>query len=191
MKIFIKHKLKTTIFAASTALLLSSLSSQLVAEPALRQVQGVSYSDDHWPKRWSSAIHQQQDARFPDRQKTKLTVQHREESISARDLFYLPSTGNPYGFNYSRGQVDERLRRNRYLRDAHRASREAAYAYQRMQPMQFSGRFGPVYGGFNMNSGLVGMDPVVAMPGSGMPFPPYGYPPSGFQGGGYWGPSHW
>ncbi len=183
-------KLKFTISIVSGLLLLTGLPMQLYAEPGQRQFQGVSYSYDHWPKRWSSAIHQQQDARFPTRQKSDIPRQHKEHSISARDLFYVPSTDNRYGFAYPGSQVDERLSRNRYLRAIRTSPRESAYAYHPIQPMYFSGQFGPVYGGFGMNSGAVGFDPVMGMPGNGMPFmpgAPYRYPAVGFQGGGYMG----
>jgi len=188
------YKYKTYISLVSAVLMLSGLSSQLYAESGHRQVQSVSYSYDHWPKRWSSAIHQQQDSRFPNRQKSNIPAQQKEKSISEHDLFYLPSTDRRYGFSYPRNQANERLSGHRYLRDVRMTSRESAYAYRRMQPMYFSGHFGPVYGGFGMNAGTVGLDPVIGMPGNGIPFmssTPYGYPAPGFQRGGYWTTPHY
>jgi len=183
-----KHKIYISI--VSGLLLLTGISMQLYAEPGQRHVQGVSYSYDHWPHRWSSAIHQQQDARFPNRQQSKQSAQRMEESISERDLFYLPSSDRRYGFASRGSHADGRLPRNRYLREMRRSPRESAYAYHPMQPMYFSGHFGSVYGGVGMNSAVGGFDPVMGMPGNGMPFmpaAPYGYPALGFQGGGYFG----
>lgn len=186
-------KPKIVISIVSGLFLLSGLAMPLYAEPGQRQMQAVSYSYDHWPKRWSSAIHQQQDARFPTRQKSEIPKQHKEQSISARDLFYVPSTDNRYGVAYPGSQFDERLSRNRYLRAIRTSPRESAYAYHPIQPMYFSGQFGPVYGGIGMNSAMVGFDPVMGMPGNGMlnmPAAPYGYPAPGFQAGGYWRTPH-
>ncbi len=177
----------------TSALLLNGLASNVQAESTAkytqRNMQGISYSHDHWPKRWSSAIHQQKDARFPTRQKQQRPAHSKEESVFESDLFYLPYNSRPRGFENRQNYHDGRLSRNRYMREKRRMSRESAYAYYGQQPMYPQGGFGHVYGGFGMNSGPVGIDPVMGSPGNGipvMPGTPYGFPAPGFYGMDYW-----
>jgi len=183
---------KTIYFSVLTsALLLNGLSAQLHAESMQRNAQGVSYSYDHWPKRWSSAIHQQKDTRFPTRQKPHVPAQMKEESVSEQDLFYLPYTARSHGFDSRQHRRDGRLSRNRYMRDVRRTMpRDSAYAYYEMQPIYPQAGFGHGYGGFGMNPGPIGIDPVMGSPGNGipvMPGSPYGFPAPGFYGMNSWG----
>ncbi len=186
---------KIIYFSALTASLLSiGLSSQTYAESMNRQVQGVTYSYDHWPKRWSSAIHQQKDARFPTRQKQQVPSRKMEESVFEHDLFYLPTPRGRYGFDAHYDQQTRRRSQNRYMRELRRLPRESAYAYYPMQPMYRPAGYGHIYGGFGVNTGPIGLDPVMGSPGNGipvMPGTPYGFPAPGFIGSGYQMPGYW
>ena len=155
---------------------------------------GVSYSPDYWPQRWSSAIHQQQNGRFPTREKPNAPPPKDYESVSEQDLFYMPSERRAYADDYRRDRFEDRRARHRYLREARRMSRDAAYAYHEMYPMYpapYMGGFGGGYWGFPYGTAPLGIDPVLGSPGIGipiMPGTPFGYPYAGYPGFGFWNP---
>jgi len=169
MKIIRSPKLKSVL----GMLLLAGVSWQASADS---RSTGLSYSPDHWPTRWSSAIRQKQNGQFPTRQKQPQSVTRRtnadSDSVSERDLFYQPDRGRRYSRDYE-SDLDTHAARHRYLRDARRFSRDAAFAYNDMANML------PPYGGYASYGYGIGMDPVLGHPGIGIPFLPgipLGYP---------------
>ena len=153
---------------------------------------GVTYSPENWPNRWSSAIHQQQNGHFPTREKPQAPPPKQYESVSEQDLFYTPPASQTYGYDHYHDRFDDRQSRHRYLRDARRMSRDAAYAYHEMYPNYgYMGGFGGGYGGFPYGTAPLGIDPVLGSPGIGipiMPGTPYGFPYGGYPGVGFWNP---
>lgn len=158
---------------------------------------GLTYSPDHWPNRWSTAIRQQQNGdRFPTREKQKFSRLKEQESVSEQDLFSSPSQSR----RFDRDDIfEERLSRHRQLRDASRRSREAAYAYHDMANTAYPyPGYSPYAGGYPLGTAPLGIDPVLGHPGIGIPLipgVPYGYPlgvyPYGFYPGlgmGAWNP---
>ena len=49
----------------------------------------LSYSPEHWPSRWSSAVRQQEGTVFPDRNGER-TIGSRDEFVTESDLFAKP-----------------------------------------------------------------------------------------------------
>lgn len=172
--------------------MLSGATSQVSADS---QSGGLSYSPDHWPNRWSSAIRQKQNGKFPTRKKQQQSMDLRQsekgQSVSEQDLFYSPDSAHRFNREYSHDQFDDRAARYRHIRDVRRLSREAAFAYNDMANMTGPyGGYGQYYGGGSYG---IGIDPVLGHPGIGipiMPGTPLGYPmglhPFGaYPGGGY------
>lgn len=178
MRVQLKHII--TITAAIGSL---GLSSQTYAD----SVSGnVTYSPEHWPNRWSSAIRQQQDGRYPTRQKPEARRDIERETVSEQDLFYLPSSRRARDYDHRLDRFDDQLSRQRYYRDAQRMSREAAYAYHDVYPAYPYAGGG--WGGFPYGTAPLGIDPVLGHPGIGipiMPGTPFGYPFVGYPG--VWG----
>lgn len=190
-----------TLNTVMVLFLLSGLSSQLHADP---QSRGLSYSPDHWPNRWSSAIRQQQGGKYPTRQLKQTPPPALPEEggdVSEQDLFYSPSMRGRYG--QRRGDRDQRSSRfddqlphYRQFRDARRESRRGAFAYYGMPALQHS-NYMRASSGFPYGTSPIGMDPVLGHPGMGIPIMPgtpfgspfAGYPYSGYPGGmGMWNP---
>lgn len=155
------------------------------------QFGGLSYSPDHWPNRWSSAIRQKQNGQFPTRQKPRPSsnraAREYNESVSEQDLFYSPDKGNRYTRDYNMDQFDDRAKRyHRHMHDARRLSREAAFAYNDLANMNGPyGGYGAYFGGASYG---IGIDPVLGHPGVGipiMPGVPLGYPIGGYPFGAY------
>jgi len=187
-----KHQQLKPIAILLSVLWLGCLSVAVYADSARG---GVSYSPEHWPQRWSSAIRQQQDGRFPTREKPQTPPPKQYESVSEQDLFYMPTERQGYGYEHRQDRFEDRQSRHRYLREAHRLSRDAAYAYHDMYPMYGNmGGFGggyAGYGGFPYGTAPLGIDPVLGSPGIGipiMPGTPYGFPYGGYPGVGFWNP---
>jgi hypothetical protein len=186
----------------STGLLIILLvvsAGQVSADPAVRQ---VSYSPDYWPTRWSSAIRQQQTARFPTRVEEKVTLEELPETVLEQDLFYSPSLNARFDQGdrpYSYGQ---RELKHHFSRNSGRHNRDAAFAYQSRYgaaPANYArspyGSAYPAYGahpypfaspmpavgllpgypgaGFPMMPGVPGAYPMNLVPFGVMPF---GYP---------------
>ena len=182
-----KYEQTKRIATALAGLVLCGLSVQAYADS---QGSGVTYSPEHWPNRWSSAIRQQQDNRFPTRQKPQAPQANERESVSEQDLFYVPSSRNRYDFDRHQDRFDERMSRQRYFREAQRMSRDAAYAYHDVYPAYPYAGFPGGWNGFPYGTAPLGIDPVLGHPGIGipiMPGTPFGYPYAGFPGvwGGY------
>lgn len=173
------------LLTALTMVLSCGLSMPAYADS---QSSGVTYSHENWPQRWSSAIRQQQDGRYPTREKPQAPQASERESVSEQDLFYVPSAQNPNDFGRRHERFDDRHSRQRYYRDAQRMSREAAYAYHDVYPVYPYAGFAAGWGGFPYGTAPLGIDPVLGHPGIGipiMPGTPFGYPYAGFPGG--WG----
>ena len=178
--------------ALITTVLLCGLSAQVCAES---RTGNVTYSPEHWPDRWSSAIRQQQNSgRYPTRKKPEAPRPKERETVSEDDLFYLPSARRTRDFDHRADRFDDHMSRQRYYRDAQRMSRESAYAYHDVYPAYpYAGFGGGAYGGFGgfpYGTAPMGIDPVLGHPGMGipiMPGVPYGYPYAGYPGawGGY------
>lgn len=89
-----KHQQLKPIAILLSVLWLGCLSVAVYADSARG---GVSYSPEHWPQRWSSAIRQQQDGRFPTREKPQTPPPKQYESVSEQDLFYMPTERQEIG----------------------------------------------------------------------------------------------
>jgi len=173
--------------------LLCGTGSQVYADS---QSRGLSYSPDHWPNRWSSAIRQQQDGgKYPTRQLKQTpppALPEEESGVSEQDLFYSPSTQGRYGqrrTNRSQrwNRFDDQLPYYRQFRDARRQARRGAFAYHGMPALQQS-NYGRAATGFPYGTSPLGIDPVLGHPGIGipiMPGTPYGYPFAGYPYAGY------
>ncbi len=172
--------------------LLCGTSSQLYADS---QSRGLSYSPDHWPNRWSSAIRQQQGGKYPTRQLKQTpppALPEEEGGVLEQDLFYSPSAHDGYGQrrtnrNTRWNRFDNQLPYYRQFRDARREARRGAFAYHGMPALQQS-HYGRVATGFPYGTSPLGIDPVLGHPGIGipiMPGTPYGYPFAGYPYAGY------
>lgn len=155
-------------------LLITGVYQQVYAE---RHDRGLTYSPDHWPNRWSSAIRQQQNGgRFPTREKQKFSRHKEQESVSDKDLFSSSSQKRHFDRD---GFFAERLSRHRQLRDASRHSRDAAFAYHDMANAAYPYPEHSPYAGYPLGTAPLGIDPVLGHPGIGIPLipgVPYGYP---------------
>ena len=174
-------------------ILLVAFAGKVYAEPNSRQ---VTYSPDHWPSRWSSAIHQQQNARFPTRVEEKVTLEELPETVLEQDLFSSPSLDgrNDQGnrpYNYGQRQL-----KHRFSRNSGQQMRDAAFAYQSgygaapanyARPAYRPAYSGPAYGyphtPLMPAMGLLPGYPGVGYPGAG--FPGVGYPGVGYPGVGF------
>jgi len=126
-------------------ILLMAFGGQVCAQPNPSQ---VSYSPDHWPTRWSSAIRQQKTARFPTRVAEKVTLEELPEAVMDEDLFFSPSLNSRFERGNRQSNYGQRNLKHRFSRDSSQYSRDSAYAYQR--------RSGPAsnnYGGSSYNYG--------------------------------------
>lgn len=186
----------TVIYGATALLLLSGVNSGVNAQQPSR---GVSYSPDHWPARWSTAIRQQQNGNYPTRQDSQTPPPELPKEIngvSDQDLFYSPSmqqhgqrqNGHAQRYHAKRGQSFNQLPRFRQFRNsrydgmAGRYERagvnNAAFAYYGMPAMQY-GNYAGLNSGFPLGTAPIGIDPVLGHPGMGipiMPGTPYGPP---------------
>lgn len=169
--------------------MLTGVNSQSLAES---QYRGLSYSPDHWPKRWSSTIRQQQNGKYPTRQIKQMPPPELPEQgsgVSEQDLFYSPSIHDRYGQRRADRlqRFDDELSKFREFRDATREARRAAFAYHGMPALQY-GNYAGAYSGFPYGTAPLGIDPVLGHPGIGipiMPGTPYGYPFVGYPYGGF------
>lgn len=136
---------------------------------------GISYSPDHWPSRWSSAIRQQQSGGYPTRKiertpPPELPSTGSLTGVSEQDLFYSPERNSFRQNRTTRSDSPHYLRENRsYTRE----SRKPAYAYYGMPPAVYS------YPGYANGLANIATDPVLGHPGVGIPIMPgipYGYP---------------
>ena len=152
--------------AGLLVLLLMGFGGQVFAGPNSRQ---VSYSHDHWPTRWSTAIRQQQTAKFPTRDKVQVTLADLPEAVYEQDLFFSPSLANRVERGSGQYNYGKRNSAQHFSRNSDQYNRDAAFAYQR--------RFGPPPNNYNYG-GSTYMNPYgPSMPAMG-PMP--GYPGVGF-----------
>lgn len=136
------------------------------------RVRNLSYSPDHWPTRWSSAIRQQQSSKFPTRQKDQAAPPALPETVSEQDLFSSPPQGSRHDCCARRYGFNQRFSHQNYLHNARGNVRDAAYAYQiRFQVSPYSG-MGQLYMPTPYASSMMVMDPVLGHPGIGMPMMP-------------------
>ena len=162
--------------ATGIAMLVFGISVPVLADS---RASGLSYSPDHWPNRWSTAIRQKQDGKFPSRPNQRHSgekpARDYSDAVSGRDLF-----SSPADTRYGREEFDQftgHAARHRYLRDAQRLSRDAAVAYNDMANM--TGQYGGYGPGPAVSPFGIGIDPVLGHPGMGipiMPGTPLGYP---------------
>ncbi len=136
------------------------------------RVRNLSYSPDHWPTRWSSAIRQQQSSKFPNRQKDQVVPPALPETVSEQDLFYSPPPASRHDCCARRYGFNQHFSRHHYLHNPRDNVRDAAYAYQiGFQVSPYSG-MGQAYMSTPYSASMVGMDPVLGYPGIGMPMMP-------------------
>jgi len=127
----------------------------------------VNYSPDHWPSRWSSAIHQQKNGKFPKREQDQTQPDELPEAVSEQDLFYSY-------LNSGRMNPETNLKKydRRYLQQPIRdTKRQTAYQpsqgyYNRLRSTPQNYGANPHYGGNPM------IDPVTGFPGGGLPVLP-------------------
>lgn len=184
------YSIQKTVKLVFAVFLLSGMGSQVFADS---QSRGLSYSPDHWPNRWSSAIQQQQGGKYPTRQIKQApppALPEEGSGVSEQDLFYSPSIQNRFG---QRGgdrlqRFEQQLPQFRQFRNAKREARKGAFAYHGMPALQY-GNHSRSYSSFPYGTAPLGIDPVLGHPGMGipiMPGTPYGYPFIGYPyGGGY------
>ena len=173
--------------------LLVAFAGPVCAEPNSRQ---VTYSPDHWPSRWSSAIHQQQNARFPTRVEEKVTLEELPETVLEQDLFSSPSLDARYDQGHRPQNYGQRQLKSRFSRNSGQQMRDAAFAYQSgygRAPANYAGSAyrpafgGPAYG-YPYATPMPAMGLLPGFPGSGYPgvgYPGVGYPGVGFPGTGF------
>ncbi len=166
-------------------ILLVAFAGPVCAEPNSRQ---VTYSPDHWPSRWSSAIHQQQNARFPTRVEEKVTLEELPETVLERDLFSSPSLDGRNDQGNRPHNYGQRQLKHRFSRNSGQSMRDAAFAYQSgygAAPANYARpAYRPAYGG--PAYGYPHANPMPALPGyPGAGFPGVGYPGIGYPGIGY------
>jgi len=158
--------------------LLVAVAGEVCAEPNSRQ---VTYSPDHWPSRWSSAIHQQQNARFPTRVEEKVTLEELPETVLEQDLFSSPSLGARHDSGQRPYNYGQRQLKHRFSRNSGQNMRDAAFAYQsgnRAAPANYGG---PAYRPAYAYPHATPMPAMGLLPG----YPGVGYPGVGFPGAGF------
>ncbi|MGD8783954.1 MAG: hypothetical protein PVF28_01760 [Thioalkalispiraceae bacterium] len=161
--------------------LLLALSVSLLLSPvnAERATNDLSYSHEHWPSRWSSAIRQQQGNKYPTRKREQNTPPELPEAVSENDLFHSPSQRKRYGRTNRSSRFDRHLPRKRFYRQTSVNPRAAAVAYQPV----FNGRPYTAFASQGLAHGYPvhtpAIDPVLGHPGIGIPIMPgipLGYP---------------
>ena len=174
-------------------ILLSCVSVRAMAQ------QAISYSPEQWPKRWSTAIRHEQDARYPVRHAEGNRYGKGRRVFSDENLFFNSPEEERY-----RNQPRQR---NGWAGGSHRRDNEYRYRYRRYSPVAspcacsteaYSGYSYvdnpyaytysrpyltgyPAYTGY----GLYGPDPLLGYPGVGypsLPGSPLGYPYPGLTG---------
>jgi len=146
----------------------------------------ISYSTQHWPARWSSAIHQNSD-KYPKRDLKQKEFVEDSQSVSNGDLFStLPQQyGAPVGIGINQ---QTRTYNNRYFQMPQQQKRrnfQTAYT-----PYTVSGQNYPIDANNFMPFGGLPYQayPMVGYPMGGFPntgFPNTGFPNTGFPMGGY------
>jgi len=167
-------------FSRTITLLLLLSMNHIYADSKSNQ---VNYSPDHWPSRWSSAISQQQNGKFPNREQNQIQPAELPEAVSEQDLFYSSwSKATQMGTGDKITKSDRR-----YLQQPVRNSqRQVAYHYQpsrtnynRLKALPY-GYHGPTYGVNPYYGSTPLFDPVLGHTGGGLPFmpgnSPYGSP---------------
>jgi len=165
--------------------LLSFLLGCAIASPVIAEHRGrdLSYSPDHWPSRWSTAIRQQQSGNYPTRQIENTPPPELPSSdsiweVSEHDLFSAPATER-----YNRPARRGGRKTPSYFRDYKKRTiqpRRAAFAYYGMPPLSPA----QVHPGSANGLNNIAIDPVLGHPGMGipiMPGTPYGYPFMGYS----------
>lgn len=190
---------RTVHYIMTRATLLVSLAGLGMPMTATAGQNGVSYSADHWPSRWGSAIRQKQNGHYPTRQlhqtpPPELPQSNESEALTGQNLFYSPDLyGQAKGKQQHRYRAQQQFPRFRRYRDNHRAAREeresrkAAYAYHGMPALQYGHYTNPYQ--FPLGTAPMGIDPVLGHPGIGIPIlpgVPYGYPGLGLPFTGYY-----
>lgn len=156
------------LFAGLLIVLLAGFVGQVNADPDSRQ---VSYSPDHWPSRWSSAIRQQQTARFPTREEVQTPPAELPEAVFEQDLFYSPSTAGRYEGRDRRYSYGKRAAAPRFSRHSGRHIRDAAFAYQNRFGVAANNYAGSVHMK-PLGPSVPMMDPMPVYPGIGFPVMP-------------------
>ncbi|MBI1424682.1 MAG: hypothetical protein GC149_14645 [Gammaproteobacteria bacterium] len=142
----------------------------------------VTYSPEQWPKRWSSAIRQQQSGRYPERNEEQMLNDNEGETFSDEDLFlnspedrrYEPRRKRHRAWNRRSRDAgfQSRYRERRYADDVRgypaRQSPYPAYPYAYGSPGYMSY---PAYGLPYSGYGLYGVDPLLTYPGMGWGYP--------------------
>jgi len=155
-----------------SGLMMIALTTISVPVAAASKSDQVSYSPEHWPTRWSSAIHQQQSAKFPTRNNTQLPPGELPTAVSEQDLFYSPNESRQYRNSNRPYQYNKQYSGQRFSRDQGQYMRDAAYAYQR--------RLRAMPTGYNTINSMPGsytgsmpvMDPVLGHPSFAVPIYP-------------------
>lgn len=159
-------------------ILLVAFAGKVYADPNSRH---VTYSPDHWPSRWSSAIHQQQNARFPTRVEEKVTLEELPETVVEQDLFFSPSVDARDDQGHRSHNYGQRQLKARFSRNSGQQIRDAAFAYQSGYGRAPANYAGPAYRPANVNpyaTPMPAMGPLPGLPGVG--YPGVGYPGVGF-----------
>ena len=146
--------------------LLTGFGGQAYADP-----NQVSYSPDHWPSRWSSAIRQQQTARFPTRDEVQAPPAGLPQAVFEQDLFYSPSMASRFERSDRRYNHARQAPAQRFSRHSGRYIRDAAFAYQN----RFSAGPNNHTGSASMypyGTSVPAMDPMPTFPGVGLPMMP-------------------
>jgi len=177
-------------FSGFVTVLLLLSGFQTYADPKENQ---INYSPDHWPSRWSSAIHKQQTGRFPKRDNNQNQPAELPEAVSGQDLFYSYSGESQLHSGEKLNKYDRRyLKQPAKANEAHRnvPSRiNNPYRlphYQNRTPYMVNSHNGyspvyePAFGPPGTGMPYAGM-PYAGMPYGGMPYGgmPYGGMPYG------------
>jgi len=141
--------------------------------PVIAQSNGnqVSYSPDHWPSRWSSAIRQQQTAKFPTRDTAQTSPAELPEGVFEQDLFFSPSMANRFDRGDGRLHSGKRNSPHRFSRNSGQYIRDPAFAYQAGYGATYQNYGGSAYM-YPSTASMPGFDPVPGYPGAGIPLMP-------------------
>ena len=132
----------------------------------------VSYSPDHWPNRWSSAIRQQQTAKFPTRDTVQTSPAELPEAVFEQDLFYSPSMAGRNDRGEGRLHLGHRISPHRFSRNSGQYIRDPAFAYQPGFGAAYQNYGGSTYM-HPSTASMPAFDPV-GYPGAGIPLMPGG-----------------
>ncbi len=170
------NKMRFLYLQLTTALLLMVSISSTSTVLAGASESKVSYSTDHWPNRWSSAIHQKS-GKYPSRERDPVDAPDLPKEVSEHDLFYTlaaPRQAQPMRGSFNSGAAYA-------YGNPYRATQLQNISQQVQHPMLGYPGYQPNFSPYPVSNSMPGMygAPFGAYPMIGTPFSPLGSLPMG------------